>query len=392
MPEENRNLKIFLCAGETSGDLHASNLIRAIRKARPGTEFAALGGNAMEAAGARLMHNMLGQFAVMGFIDAFKVLPAIKRLRDETLKELAEWRPDAAVLIDYPGFNLNLAFHLKRAGISVFYYICPQLWAWAPWRVKKMAARVDKALVVFPFEEEFYRRHKVPVEYVGHPLGDVFATRALDEGFVERGPVSRADYLVALLPGSRAKEIREGLPIKVKAAKLMKDARPEMTFAVPVTTEEHAEIAREIAAEGGLDAKVFVGKTYEVMRLARFALATSGTATLELAHFGVPMVVLYRTNPGGLLFSKTFLTTPYMALVNIVAGKGIVPEMLYWLDHSERIAELALDVIAHKEKYEAARRDVRAVGALIEAPGASAAAAKAILEGIGAPAADCERP
>jgi len=379
-----RPLRIFLSAGETSGDLHASNLIRAIRKSRPGSEFAALGGNAMEAAGARLIHNMLGEFAVMGFIDAFRVVPAIKRLRDATLAQLASWKPDAAVLVDYPGFNLNFAWHLKKMGMPVFYYICPQLWAWAPWRVRKIAARVDKALVVFPFEEHFYKRHHVPVEYVGHPLGDVFASRTLDEEFVKSGPLSGAEFLIALLPGSRAKEIVSGLPVKVAAAKIIKAARPEATFAIPVTTEEHAVIARGIAADAGLDATVFVGKTYEIMSLARFALATSGTATLELAHFGVPMVVLYRTNPGGLLFTKTLLTIPNIALVNIVAGREIVPELVYWRDHSERIAEMALGVITDKECYVSARRNVRAVGQLIEAPGASMRAAKAILAGIGA--------
>ena len=337
----------------------------------------------MEGAGARLIHNMLGEFAVMGFADALRVLPAIRRLRDETLAHLDEWRPDAAVLVDYPGFNLNLALHLKRRGIPVFYYICPQVWAWAPWRVRKIARRVDRALVILPFEEAFYRERGVEAKYVGHPLGDVFAQRKLDEVFLAKPEIGGAESLVALLPGSRSKEIEAGLPVKVGAARIMKEAMPQLTFAIPVTTERHAEEARRIAAEGGLDAAVYVGKTYEVMSRAKFALATSGTATLELAHFGVPMVVLYRTNPAGLVLKRLLLTTPHISLVNIIAGREVVPELVYWRNSAERIAGMALGIMRDPQRYEEAKRGVRAVGEGIEAPGASERAAVEILGALG---------
>lgn len=376
------NPRIFISAGEPSGDLHAASLVRAIKAARPGAEFAALGGNAMESAGAALIHNMLGQFAVMGFIDALRVLPAIRRLRDETLTFLDGWKPDAAVLVDYPGFNLNLAYHLKERGIRVFYYICPQVWAWAPGRIRKIAARVDKALVVFPFEADLYRHGGIPVEYVGHPLGDVFAARPLDREFVERGPLAGAKLLVALLPGSRTREIRVSFPVKAEAALIIKAEHPGATFAVPVTTVEHARIVEGIAKSAGLDCTVLVEKAYEVMSLASFAITTSGTATLELAHFGVPMVVLYRTNPGGLFVKKFFIRTEDIALVNIVAGRRIVPELVYWLNHARTIARMSLEVLDDAARLEAMSKDVRAAGALIDSPGASKRAAAAILGGL----------
>ncbi len=377
-----RRLRIFLSTGETSGDIHASNLVRALRRLAPGVQCAALGGEALEAAGATLLHNMLGEFAVMGFRDALRVLPAIRRLRDDTLDRLDDWRPDAAVLVDYPGFNINLALHLKRRGIPVFYYICPQVWAWAPWRVHKIARRIDRALVVFEFEREFFARRGVPVEYVGHPLGDLFAERKLDGEFLDSWPGADAPFLVALLPGSRTREIAAGLPVKVEAALRMREALPDATFAIPLTSDRHAALAAKIAADGGLACEVLVGRTHEVMSRARFALATSGTATLELAHFGVPMVVLYRTTPTGLFFKRFLLTTPHIALANIVAGREIVPELVYWRNHADTIARLALDIITDPARLEATARAVREVGSRIDSPGASDTAARAILEGI----------
>jgi lipid-A-disaccharide synthase len=371
-------LRIFISAGEASGDLHAANLIRALVASQPGTEVAALGGSELEAAGARLLHNMLARFAVMGLVDALRVVPAIKKLRDETLGFLDSWRPDAAVLVDYPGFHINLALHLKKRGIPVIYYICPQVWAWGPWRIRKIARRIDRALVVLPFEKGIYEKAEIPVEYVGHPLGDVFASRGLDSEFVERGPLRGQGLLVSLLPGSRRQEIEAGFPVKARAAKIIKAAVPDATFAVPVTTDEHAALVRRIADDEGLSCDVFVGKTYEVMSMSKFALATSGTATLELAHFGVPMVVLYRTSAMGLLLKKLFVTTPHIALVNIVAGREIVPEFVYARDHADTIAGMALAVLKDPERLTRAGTDVRAVGALIDAPGASARAAEAV--------------
>ena len=377
-----KQLRLFVSAGEPSGDLHAGNFIRAFLKIRPDAEFAALGGPQMEAAGARLLHNMLAEFAVMGVIDAVKIVPAIRRLRNETLEFLDAWKPAAAVLVDYPGFNVNLALHLRKRRIPVFYYICPQVWAWAPWRIRKIARRVDKALVVFPFEKPIYERAGIPVEYVGHPLGDVFASRRLDGNFIGNGPLAGATLLVSLLPGSRRREITAGFPVKAAAAKIIKSARPEARFAVPVTCDEHAEIVKDIARREGLECAVSVDKTYEVMSMSHFALATSGTATLELAHFGVAMVVLYRTNILGLALKKILVTTKHIALVNIVAGKEVVPELVYAANHAEKIAGLALGILNDPSRLSEVRREVRAVGALIDQPGASARAAQAVLEQI----------
>lgn len=382
MPESaiQNGLKVFISAGEASGDLHAANLVRALKAFRPDAQVVALGGPELDAAGARVLHHMLKRFAVMGVLDALKVVPAIRRLRDETLTFLDSWRPDVAILVDYPGFHLNLALHLKRRSIPVIYYICPQVWAWAPWRVRKIAKRIDQALVVFPFEEEVFARAGIRVKYVGHPLGDVFASRKLDAEFVQRGPLSSAGSLISLLPGSRKREIEAGFPVKAQAARLIKAALPDATFAVPVTTEEHAALVGRIAADEGVSCEAFVGKTYEVMSMSKFALATSGTATLELAHFGVPMVVLYRTNALGLLLKKLLVTTPHISLVNIVAGREVVPELVYARNHADTIAQMALAVLRDPRRLAEAGMSVREVAARIDAPGASGRAAAEVFE------------
>ncbi len=375
-----RPLRIFLSAGEPSGDLHAANLACALMRARPGLECAALGGARLAAAGVRLIHNMDAGFSVMGIGDALRVIPAVRHVRDTALDFLDRWRPDAAVLVDYPGFNINLAKFLKRLGIKVFYYICPQVWAWAPWRIRKIGRRIDKALVVFEFEVELYRRKGIDVEWVGHPLGDVFAGRPLDRYFLERGPLSGAAFLVALVPGSRTTEIERGFPVKAAAARLIKQARPDVTFAASVVSEEHARLVERLARREGLDCEVFADRTYEVMKMAHFALATSGTATLELAHFGTPMVVLYRTGPGGLVLKRFLLTTPHIALVNILAGRRVVPEFVYWRDAAERIAETALSIMTDPACFQRSLEDIASVAAAVSRPGASTTAARAILE------------
>jgi lipid-A-disaccharide synthase len=375
--------RIFVSAGEASGDLHAANLVRALRGLAGGCDFAALGGSHLSAAGARVIFDMAGHLAVMGFADAILKVPQALRVRRETLRFLDEWRPDAAVLVDYPGFNVNLAKFLKRRGVPVFYYICPQVWAWAPWRVGKIGRRIDKALVVFEFEVDFFRRHGINVTYVGHPLGDLFAQRGLDEDFMRNGPLSAAPMVVALVPGSRRKEISGGFPVKAAAAKLIRSERPEAVFAVPVLNDEHAALVRRIASEVGLECEVFVGRTHEVMALSHFALATSGTATLELAHFGTPMVVLYRTNPAGLALKSILLTTEHIALVNILAGRRLVPEFVYWRNHAEIIARTGLDMIGDEKHYEEIKSGMEAATREISTPGASDRAAREILTSLG---------
>jgi len=377
--EPARPRRFFLSAGEASGDLHASNLLKALARLSPGAEFAALGGERLAGAGAELLFDMTARFSVMGLSDALRIVPAVRSVRDGALAFLDEWGPDAAVLVDYPGFNVNLAKHLKRRGIPVFYYICPQVWAWAPWRARKIRRRIDRALVVFDFEEELYEGAPLGAEYVGHPLGDVFAACELDEEFLENGPLSGARLLVSLLPGSRRREVERGFPVKVAAARRISETLPGAQFAAPVVSREHAELVERIAADGGLSCSVFVGKTYEVMRLSRFALATSGTATLELARFRVPMVVLYRTNPAGVALKRLVLTTPHVALVNIVAGRRIVPELVYWRNRAAAIADMALEVLSDEARYEGMKADIDSVARVIEGPGASQNAARRIL-------------
>ena len=371
--------QIFFVAGDHSGDLHGGNLIREIKKICPGAGISGLGGVHMAEAGCDIRYD-LTKLSIMWFRRVYYNLHRVYRIQRETLDSFDADPPDALVLIDYPGFNLTLARWMKKRPVPVIYYIPPQIWAWFTHRVYKIRERVQKVLTVLPFENHFYERAGVPVEYVGHPLFDHLRLVRLDEEFIS-GLRKGDGPLVGLLPGSREQEVQRLLPVMLRACQELRGRLPNIRFVVALGERIRPEIARGILERYGIENLVMVqGKTYEVMKAADCSLVTSGTATLELAYFGRPMVVLCRLNPLSHLIGRTFMKTSYMALVNVVAGSEIVPEMLLYRDDPIKVAREVERFLKERGARLEAKENLRRVVGLLDVPGASRRAAFAILQ------------
>ena len=362
--------RIFLSAGESSGDMHGANLIRALLGEAPEVVCEGLGGPRMAAAGMELRCDLAGR-AIMGFAEVVKSFPYIRRVFLDTVAHLERTRADCLVAIDYPGFNMRLAERAKAMGIPVAYYISPQVWAWKKRRIFRIARSVDKMLVILPFEEAMYREIGVDCIYVGHPLLDQIQAASLT-GLFKNGMV------IGILPGSRDQEIRRLLGVMIEVAEGIRKAHPEARFVAPCVDETRERQIRALA--GRFPLETVVGKAYEVLTAARFCLVASGTATLETALFGVPMAILYKTAPLNYWIARRLVEIEYIGLANILAGRGIVPEFIQDDARAERILPVALELIDDTPRRAAMLRDLAEVRAKLGEPGASARAASEILK------------
>jgi lipid-A-disaccharide synthase len=363
--------RIFFSAGEASGDLHGANLIRTLREERPDLVCEGLGGVRMQAAGMDLRLDLAGR-AIMGFSEVVRSLAFIRRLFHETLAHLEHTRPDLLVVIDYPGFNLRLAQKAHALGIPVVYYISPQVWAWKKKRIHTIAAVTRKVLAILPFEEDLYTRVGGRCTYVGHPLLD-HVSAAMD------GPAEYAgECVIGILPGSREQEIARLLPTMLETARGIAATMPEASFVCTCVDEARAEQIR--ALSGDFPMAIGIGKTYDLLRMARFCMVASGTATLEAALFGVPMVVLYRVSPLSYLIARTLVDIEHIALVNILSGRRVVPEFIQHDAQPERILPVALELIRESATRRIALDDLAKVREYMGPPGASQRAAHEIIE------------
>ncbi|MBI4557586.1 MAG: lipid-A-disaccharide synthase [Candidatus Hydrogenedentes bacterium] len=362
--------RVFFVAGETSGDIHGANLIRALNELEPSINCVGLGGKQMAAAGMELRYDLAAQ-AIMGFSEVVRALPRIRRVFNETVDYVQDTRPDCLVAIDYPGFNLRLAKQATKLGIPVVYYISPQVWAWKRGRIKTIAKLIRKMLVILPFEEKMYREAGVNCVYVGHPLLDHIPLVPTTTDF-------RDECVVGLLPGSRAQEIDRLLGVMLDVAHGIREHYPRARFVAPCVD---ADRASQIKAEAGdLPLETAIGKTYDVLRAARFCLVASGTATLETALFGVPMVILYKLSPVNYWIARRLVQVDHIGMVNILAGRRIVPEFVQHEACRDRVLPKALELLADSPARDQMLRDLTDVRATLGAPGASRRAAKEILE------------
>ena len=310
-------MRDYIISGEASGDLHGSNLIAAMRRKDPQADIRCWGGDKMQAAGATLVKHYR-DLAFMGFVEVLVHLRTIVNNLDFCKKDISQFKPDVLVLIDYPGFNLRIAEWAKQQSILVVYYISPQVWAWKENRVKKIKRDVDEMIVILPFEVEFYRKWKYPVTYVGHPLTEVVQNDR------ELHPVEKIGdkKLIALLPGSRAQEIRVKLPVMLE----MVNRFPEYQFVVAQAPSQPDSLYRELAA--GLPVVMVRDQTYNLLKQSVAALVTSGTATLETGLFGVPQIVCYKGNPVSFWLAKKLVKVKYISLVNLIMDKMVVTELI----------------------------------------------------------------
>ncbi|HVX59320.1 MAG TPA: lipid-A-disaccharide synthase [Pirellulales bacterium] len=333
-------MKIFFSVGEPSGDLHAANLMRAIRARRGDVEFVGYGGPQMAAAGCKL-HFDLTALAVMWFLrvllNLHKFFALVRRADGYFRRE----RPDAVVLVDYPGFNWWIARRAKAQGIPVFYYAPPQIWAWASWRVKKMRRYVDHVMCSLPFEEAWFRKHGCNATFVGHPYFDEVRRQRLDQDFLDE-QIQRDGPLVALLPGSRTQEVEHNLHWFLKAAARVRQAVPDVRFAIASFKPHQAEYARKLAGQSGLPVEVFLHRTPELIELADCCMAVSGSVSLELLHHGKPTVVLYWISRFAYFVQGFFRKVKYITLVNLLTTDELFPEDVTPYDPSQPGAEKVL--------------------------------------------------
>ncbi len=333
-------MKLFFSVGEPSGDLHGANLIRELRRQRPDIQCVGFGGPKMASAGCDL-HEDLTALAVMWIlrvlINFHKFLALLKRADIY----FQQHKPDAVVLIDYPGFNWWVARRAKRHGIPVFYYSPPQVWAWAGWRIKKMRRFVDHILCGLPFEEAWFRQRGCNATFVGHPYFDEMRHQQLDNAFVE-SMSRRAGPLVVILPGSRTQEVTGNLHWFLKAAKLVRQRVPSVRFAIAAFKPHQAEIARRAVERSGLPIEIFVKRTPELIHLADCCMAVSGSVSLELLFQKKPTVILYHVSRFAYFVQGIFRKVKYITLVNLLNAKELFPKNITPYDPNEPGAERVL--------------------------------------------------
>jgi len=366
-----------MVAGEASGDLHGAAVVRALKRLAPEAEVAGVGGDGMAGEGMRMLHHIRG-LSFMGFLEVVRNLPAIRALEKLLLREVESRRPDVVVLIDYPGFNLRFARKVKERGVPVLYYISPQVWAWNRGRVRRMARFVDRMKVVFPFEVGIYRKEGIDVEWVGHPLAEHAGVQCSREEFARREHLDPGRKIIGLFPGSRAQEIERILPVMARAAEEVRRTRA-LQVAIGVAPNLGPSLIRK-HLPAGADIRLVEHATHELMAHADAAMVTSGTATLETGWFGTPMAVVYRTSPATYFIGRMLVDVPSIGLVNIVAGRKIVPEFVQHDMTVNNLADAIGRILDDPAYASAMRRDLAAIRELLGPPGASVKVAQGILD------------
>ena len=359
---------VMIIAGEASGDLHGSKLVTAMRERNKALFFCGIGGQALKAAGVRVLVDA-SELSVVGITEAFSKIPSLLKGIAVAKKTLKRLHPDLLILIDFPDFNLNVAALAKKLEIPVLFYISPQIWAWRSGRVKKIGKLVDHVAVILPFEENFYRKHEIPVTFVGHPLLDT----NLDyrkEVFEKPGndiPV------IGLLPGSRDREIARHLPIMLGAAQILLKRIKNVKFIVSLAPDVKRKTVEEIVNKhkGNADLEIVSAHVRKIFERSRFVIAASGTVTLESAIYGTPMVIIYKVSPISYWLGRAMIQVKHIGLVNLISGKRIVPELLQDQASPARIADTVFNMLSDAPGLEKLRLELLQVKHALGGPGAS---------------------
>lgn len=370
-------MKYYVIAGEASGDLHGSNLVKEIKKLDGIADIRCWGGDMMQRAGATLVKHYR-DLAFMGFIEVIKNIGTIYKNLNFCKADILKYEPDAIILIDYPGFNLRIAEWAKKKGIRVIYYISPQVWAWKESRVKQIKKNVDKMLVILPFEKTFYDKWNYDVEYVGHPLADVIDNA---ENNIDPAPETilsplNEKNIIALLPGSREQEVAKKLPVMLEASKYF----PEYRFIVAKAPSLDDKFYDQFINNYN-NVRSIRHKTYELLLQSKAALVTSGTATLETALFGVPQVVCYKGSNISYQIAKRLIKVKYISLVNLIMDKEIVKELIQGEMNTENIKTELNKILKDQATINEMKKDYADLKKLLSEGGhASEKAAKSIVQ------------
>ena len=358
-----RPLRIMISAGEASGDRLGAGLARALRRLAPGVELLGMGGDEMASSGVRIVQH-LSEVSVVGIVEVLKHLPALRRAMARLTEAIERERPDLVVPVDFPDFNLRLAGRASRAGLPVVYFVSPSVWAWRRGRLRAIRARIRRMLVLFPFEARFYEDAGVPVTFVGHPAVEAAAAaKGSREEILVRAGLDPGARILALLPGSRPGEVDRLFPVMLEAAALLLRDRRDLRVVVPRAATVPRESLEAFARVAGLDGvRIHDGDYPAILSACAAGAVASGTATLEAALAGLPMVVVYRMNPATYLLARLLVRVPHIALPNLVLGRGVVPELIQGRCTAEAIAEALrryLEDPAFSARARSALRDVR---------------------------------
>ena len=364
----------MIVAGEASGDLHGSGLVAAMKAQAPSLRFYGVGGKKMREAGVDLIADS-ADMAVVGVTEVVSRLGFIMKVMSLLKKALREKEPALVILIDYPDFNLSLAKAAKKRGIKIFYYISPTVWAWRRGRIKTIRRVVDTMAVILPFEAAVYREAGVDATFVGHPLLDVVERKYTPEEARRRFGLKEGFTTVGILPGSRRSEVSRHLPEMLGAAEIMAKEIPRLQFILPLAPTLEEEFVLSIIRRHVPEVKVIRSDTYDAIGICDAAVVASGTATLETALLEVPMIVIYRVSLPSYLIGRVLIHIDHISLVNIIAGKSVVPELIQGEANAKNMAAEVMKILADGESREEMKRELRKIRDLLGAPGAAARAA-----------------
>jgi len=371
----------MIVAGEASGDLHGANLVRAMHRLDPSLEFYGVGGPKMKAAGVRQIADV-SDMAVVGLTEVFSKLGMILGVMRRLKKSLLEERPALVILIDYPDFNMPLAKAATKKEIKVFYYISPQVWAWRRGRIWQIKKYVAKMAVILPFEAEMYHQAGMDAVFVGHPLLDVVKTAHTRPEALHKFDLKDGATTVGILPGSRLSEVTKLLPEMLKTALILKEELPAVQFVLPLadTLDQDYIAAMLQPYQDDLNIKIIRNEIYDVLAVCDAAMVASGTATLETALIGTPMIIVYKISPFSFLMGRLFVNVSHIGMANIIAGRTIVPELIQKDVNPERMAKELLAILTDDKRKTQIRKDLSGIREKLGSPGAAERTAQLALE------------
>jgi lipid-A-disaccharide synthase len=361
-------MRIFISAGEASGDMHAAALTREILAMRPDAEVFGMGGDALRAAGGEVIFDYKDH-SVMGFVEVIRKLPDLFALRDAFRRVMVDWKPDIFVTVDYPDFNMRVAKIAKSLGIPVFSYIPPSAWAWRRGRAKMVAKLAAKVACIYPFAYEVYKEAGAPVEFVGNPLVDIVKPTLTREEAEKLVGKKAGHPLILLLPGSRAKELEGVLPVMLEALPLILEKEPNAEFVLEQAPSVDPQQLSAILSQTDIPIRVIQGHGYDVMSVCDAALATSGTVILECALCGLPSVICYKASPISIAIAKALVKVKYIGLPNLLAGKEILPELIQEKMTPQNMASWILRFL-EPEYSRKVHQDIKEAVARLGEPGA----------------------
>ena len=370
--------KILMIAGEASGDLHGSHLVKEMLSLDPTLQFYGVGGKKMKNEGVELIADSK-EMAVVGITEVLLKLKRIYQIYRKLKNSLTSNSPSLVILIDYPDFNLRFAREAKKKNIPIVYYISPQVWAWRKGRIKKIGRLIKKMIVIFPFEKKIYEEAQIDVDFVGHPLLDAIRSQFSREEAFQQFSLSSGVTTIGLLPGSRMNEVKRHLPPMIKAIPLISKQINPVQFIIPVAPGLDLGEVQNLVGSKRENIRVVENNTYDVMRISDVVIVASGTATIEAAIMGAPMIVVYRVSPLTYLLGKMLIKVKNIGMVNIIAGKTVVPELIQKDVTPEKITSAVVQILENPSKQEEIKKELNRLKEKIGKSGASFRAAQIII-------------